>query len=110
VSPVSSRALATPIRSPDQSPAVQVFLCWLLYFYVALSMRENVLSANGSQVRLMWIYRRHFESLTWHRRTSQAQSRSKARWGSLSGFEVGETTHAWPVGWRRSALLPVLEH
>jgi hypothetical protein len=39
-----------PSFVPPIKVGLQAFLCWLLYFYVALSMRENVLCANGSQV------------------------------------------------------------
>lgn len=39
-----------PSFVPPIKVGLQAFLCWLLYFYVALSLRENVLSANGSQV------------------------------------------------------------
>ena len=41
-----------PSFVPPIKVGLQAFLCWLLYFYVALSMRENVLSTNGSQVCL----------------------------------------------------------
>ena len=34
---------------------VQFYWCWMLYFYAALALRENVLRCNGSRIRRWWI-------------------------------------------------------
>ena len=44
------------------NPAVQLHEAWLLYFYTALAMRENILVANGSNIRKWWI-RHHYLAL-----------------------------------------------
>ena len=36
-------------------PGVQLYLSWLCYFYLALSLRENVLMVNGSHIKGWWI-------------------------------------------------------
>lgn len=30
---------------------MQLFLCWLIYFYTASALRESVLKVNGSHIR-----------------------------------------------------------
>ncbi|XP_010542215.1 PREDICTED: transmembrane protein 120 homolog [Tarenaya hassleriana] len=50
---------------------VQLYEVWLLFLYSGLAMRENILSANGSDIRPWWIYHHYFSmimtivSLTW---------------------------------------------
>jgi hypothetical protein len=34
---------------------IQLFLCWLLYFYTAAALRESVLRMNGSHIRPWWV-------------------------------------------------------
>ena len=34
---------------------MQLYLSWLCYFYLALSLRENVLMVNGSHIKGWWI-------------------------------------------------------
>ena len=41
--------------TPPLMVGVQLMLAWLLYFYVALAARENVLALNGSAIRPWWI-------------------------------------------------------
>lgn len=36
---------------------------WLLYYYVSLSLRENILRVNGSHIRMWWIYHHYISSL-----------------------------------------------
>jgi hypothetical protein len=39
---------------------VQFYWCWMLYFYAALALRENVLRANGSAIRKWWINHHYY--------------------------------------------------
>lgn len=39
---------------------IQLHEAWLLYFYMALALRENVLVANGSNIRRWWIRHHYF--------------------------------------------------
>lgn len=39
---------------------VQFYWCWMLYFYAALALRENVLRANGSTIRKWWINHHYY--------------------------------------------------
>ncbi len=41
---------------------VQLFLCWLLFFYTATALRESVLKINGSRIRPWWI-QHHYWSM-----------------------------------------------
>lgn len=41
--------------TPPLMVGVQAMLAWLLYFYTALALRENVLVVNGSTIRPWWI-------------------------------------------------------
>lgn len=34
---------------------VQLFMCWMVYFYTASALRESVLFMNGSRIRRWWI-------------------------------------------------------
>ncbi|RCV04485.1 hypothetical protein SETIT_1G005300v2 [Setaria italica] len=51
--------------------AVQVYQAWLLFLYASFALRENVLIANGSDIRPWWIYHHYLAmvmaliSLTW---------------------------------------------
>lgn len=40
---------------------VQIYLTWLCYFYLALSLRENVLMVNGSHIKGWWIEVRRWD-------------------------------------------------
>ncbi|KAA3475922.1 transmembrane protein 120-like protein isoform X1 [Gossypium australe] len=50
---------------------VQLYEAWLLFLYTGLAMRENILRANGSDIRPWWIYHHYcamlmaLVSLTW---------------------------------------------
>ncbi|GLT30519.1 hypothetical protein SLA2020_053150 [Shorea laevis] len=50
---------------------VQLYQAWLLFLYMGLAMRENILRANGSDIRPWWIYHHYcamvmaLVSLTW---------------------------------------------
>ncbi|XVE64538.1 hypothetical protein DITRI_Ditri07aG0108500 [Diplodiscus trichospermus] len=50
---------------------VQLYQAWLLFLYTGLALRENILRANGSDIRPWWIYHHYFAmvmalvSLTW---------------------------------------------
>ncbi|KAJ4803767.1 Transmembrane protein [Rhynchospora pubera] len=50
---------------------VQLYQAWLLYLYTNLALRENILRANGSDIRPWWIYHHYctmlmaLVSLTW---------------------------------------------
>merc|ERR1711991_1181985 len=39
---------------------VQFYWCWMLYFYAALALRENVLRCNGSRIRRWWINHHYY--------------------------------------------------
>ncbi|KAF3790391.1 Transmembrane protein [Nymphaea thermarum] len=51
--------------------SVQLYQAWLLYLYVSLALRENILRLNGSDIRPWWIYHHYCAmamaliSLTW---------------------------------------------
>jgi hypothetical protein len=40
--------------------ALQAYFSWLLYFYTALGLRENILKANGSNIRPWWIQHHYY--------------------------------------------------
>jgi len=50
---------------------VQLYEAWLLFLYAGLAMRENILRANGSDIRPWWLYHHYcamamaLVSLTW---------------------------------------------
>ncbi|XVF10237.1 hypothetical protein REPUB_Repub07fG0165600 [Reevesia pubescens] len=50
---------------------VQLYQAWLLFLYTGLTLRENILRANGSDIRPWWIYHHYcamamaLVSLTW---------------------------------------------
>ncbi|KAK9798540.1 hypothetical protein WJX73_001107 [Symbiochloris irregularis] len=46
--------------TPPFMVGVQLFLCWLLYMYTALALRENVLKVNGSSIRDWWIHHHYW--------------------------------------------------
>ena len=39
---------------------VQFYWCWMLFFYAALALRENVLRCNGSRIRRWWINHHYY--------------------------------------------------
>ena len=43
---------------------MQVFLCWLLFFYTASALRESVLRVNGSHIRTWWINHHFWSGVT----------------------------------------------
>ena len=43
---------------------VQLFLCWLLFFYTATALRESVLKVNGSLIRPWWIQHHYWSMAT----------------------------------------------
>ena len=43
---------------------VQLFLCWLLFFYTAAALRESVLKINGSHIRPWWIHHHYWSMAT----------------------------------------------
>ena len=43
---------------------VQLFLCWLLFFYTAGALRESVLKVNGSHIRPWWIHHHYWAMAT----------------------------------------------
>ncbi|XP_057955776.1 uncharacterized protein LOC131149387 isoform X2 [Malania oleifera] len=50
---------------------VQLYQAWLLFLYIGLALRENILKVNGSDIRPWWIYHHYcalvmaLASLTW---------------------------------------------
>ena len=36
---------------------------WMLYYYVSLSLRENILKVNGSNIKDWWIYHHYLSSI-----------------------------------------------
>ncbi|KAL3148472.1 hypothetical protein ABBQ38_013917 [Trebouxia sp. C0009 RCD-2024] len=50
--------------TPPFMVGVQVFLCWMLYLYTALALRENVLKVNGSSIRPWWIHHHYWSIAT----------------------------------------------
>lgn len=42
--------------------AVQLYLTWLGYFYLAMSLRENVLMVNGSHIKGWWVQHHYWSS------------------------------------------------
>jgi hypothetical protein len=39
-----------------------LFQVWLLYYYVSLSLRENILRVNGSNIKPWWIFHHYFST------------------------------------------------
>ncbi|CAH8272836.1 unnamed protein product [Arabidopsis lyrata] len=58
-------------RQDFSSFPVQLYEAWLLFLYAGLAMRENILRANGSDIRPWWLYHHYcamamaLVSLTW---------------------------------------------
>ncbi len=42
--------------------ALQLYWIWMLYFYTALALRENILRANGSTIRGWWIKHHYYSA------------------------------------------------
>jgi len=45
-----------------------LFQCWLVYYFVSLSLRENILQVNGSRIKDWWIFHHYISivvSITW---------------------------------------------
>ena len=49
---------------PITMVGVQLFLCWLLFFYTAAALRESVLKVNGSHIRPWWIHHHYWAMAT----------------------------------------------
>lgn len=43
---------------------VQLFVCWMLFYYVASALRESVLKLNGSHIRPWWIHHHYWAAGT----------------------------------------------
>jgi hypothetical protein len=56
---------------PDVRALEIIFQIWLLYYYVSISLRENILRVNGSNIRSWWIIHHYLSTvvslvtLTW---------------------------------------------
>ena len=56
---------------PDVRALEIIFQIWLLYYYVSISLRENILRVNGSNIRPWWIIHHYLSTvvslvtLTW---------------------------------------------
>jgi hypothetical protein len=50
--------------TPVVMVGIQLFLCWLLFFYVAAALRESVLKLNGSHIRPWWIHHHYWAMAT----------------------------------------------
>ena len=48
--------------SPVLSAAVQCYIAWIIYFYTAVALRENILVVNGSNIRTWWM-QHHYISI-----------------------------------------------
>ena len=53
----------TPTLAPVLLVGVQIFLSWMLFFYIASALRESVLKLNGSNIRPWWIHHHYWASL-----------------------------------------------
>jgi len=47
---------------PNFRPLEIAFQVWLLYYYVTLALRENILKVNGSNINYWWIFH-HYLSI-----------------------------------------------
>lgn len=57
---IPTLALVAQFGFQYRSRALDVlFHVWLLYYYVSLGLRENILFVNGSNIRSWWIYHHH---------------------------------------------------
>lgn len=50
--------------APPLLVGFQLYLAWLLFFYVSMSLRENVLMVNGSHIRPWWIQHHYWSVFT----------------------------------------------
>ncbi|XP_043702064.1 transmembrane protein 120 homolog isoform X2 [Telopea speciosissima] len=77
---------------------VQLYQAWLLFLYTSLALRENILRANGSDIRPWWIYHHYCAmvmaliSLTWEIKGQPDCANKQARrmdvvWGETAGVE-----------------------
>ncbi|XP_043702063.1 transmembrane protein 120 homolog isoform X1 [Telopea speciosissima] len=79
---------------------VQLYQAWLLFLYTSLALRENILRANGSDIRPWWIYHHYCAmvmaliSLTWEIK-GQPDCANKQRgvklfliWAIMQGFAM----------------------
>eukprot|EP00798_Chlamydomonas_sp_ICE-L_P022842 gene22842-30016_t len=60
---VGTRA-STHSFTPVVMTGVQSYLIWLSYFYMAMSMRENVLMVNGSHIKAWWVQHHYWAAGT----------------------------------------------
>lgn len=62
---------------------------WLLFFYTSLAFRENILRANGSDIRPWWVYHHYLAmamalvSLTWGIQGHPDCARKQVPWNSI---------------------------
>ncbi|KAL0730802.1 hypothetical protein Bca4012_026896 [Brassica carinata] len=77
---------------------VQLYEAWLLFLYAGLAMRENVLRANGSDIRPWWLYHHYcamgmaLVSLTWEIKgqpncVQKQAKRMDVVWGETAGVD-----------------------
>uniref|UniRef100_A0A2C9WGB2 TMPIT-like protein n=1 Tax=Manihot esculenta TaxID=3983 RepID=A0A2C9WGB2_MANES len=77
---------------------VQLYQAWLLFLYTGLALRENILRANGSDIRPWWIYHHYcamimaLVSLTWEIKgqpncVQKQAKRMDVVWGETAGVD-----------------------
>ena len=49
--------------APGLMTLTQIYLAWLAFFYLAMSLRENVLMVNGSHIKSWWIVHHYFSAM-----------------------------------------------
>ena len=78
------------------------YLIWLSYFYLAMSMRENVLMVNGSHIKNWWI-QHHYWSAACSMLLLALPVYSPGGWQYRCTAQVRGTTGvspgAWHCGW-----------
>lgn len=52
-----------PTLTPVLLVAIQIFISWLLFFYIASALRESVLKLNGSNIRSWWIHHHYWSAI-----------------------------------------------
>ncbi|XP_042505396.1 transmembrane protein 120 homolog [Macadamia integrifolia] len=80
---------------------VQLYQAWLLFLYTSLALRENILRANGSDIRPWWIYHHYCAmvmaliSITWEIKgqpdlwpTSRRGVKLFLRWAIMQGIAM----------------------
>ncbi|KAJ4976125.1 hypothetical protein NE237_001231 [Protea cynaroides] len=79
---------------------VQLYQAWLLFLYTSLALRENILRANGSDIRPWWVYHHYCAmlmaliSLTWEIKGQPDCAKKQRgvklflRWAVMQGFAM----------------------